>query len=227
MKDNVHQNKIPVNHTLPERINEQANLSINTARSSKILYVITTSPSHPTSSMPGNDTIKCGNGKIHMSQSSLLTEISFSDLYATEGHKLVKKKQTLLVESRIAWNAFCIPVTPINKASSIIQRGLDKLMGVGGMALRTVMCLELTFRTSLNSGNYWAVNNWRLAMHSWWISLLFSPIVKPLRASAFICHWSWPQSHWGHSHSTETVCIPNLKLELHTQTSQGAEHAQE
>ncbi|NXR89392.1 KREM1 protein, partial [Hypocryptadius cinnamomeus] len=58
VKDNVHQNKIPVNHTLPERINEQANLSINAARSSKILYVITTSPSHPPSSMPGNDTIK-------------------------------------------------------------------------------------------------------------------------------------------------------------------------
>ncbi|KAF2979486.1 hypothetical protein EK904_002051, partial [Melospiza melodia maxima] len=52
VKDNVHQNKIPVNHTLPERTNEQANLSINAARSSKILYVITTSPSHPTSSMP-------------------------------------------------------------------------------------------------------------------------------------------------------------------------------
>ncbi|KAJ7404335.1 kremen protein 1 [Pitangus sulphuratus] len=52
VKDNVHQNKTPGNHTLSERINEQANLSINAARSSKILYVITTSPSHPTSSMP-------------------------------------------------------------------------------------------------------------------------------------------------------------------------------
>ncbi|NXC80499.1 KREM1 protein, partial [Cercotrichas coryphoeus] len=68
VKDNVHQNKIPVNHTLSERINDQTNLSINAARSSKILYVITTSPSHPTSSMPGNDTIKCGNGKKHFAK---------------------------------------------------------------------------------------------------------------------------------------------------------------
>ncbi|XP_075625996.1 kremen protein 1 isoform X3 [Balearica regulorum gibbericeps] len=52
VKDNVHQNKTPMNQTLSEKINEQANLSINAARSSKILYVITTSPSHPSSSMP-------------------------------------------------------------------------------------------------------------------------------------------------------------------------------
>ncbi|KAM9625181.1 kremen protein 1 isoform 3-T4 [Morphnus guianensis] len=52
VKDNVHQKKIPMNQTLSEKINEQANLSINAARSSKILYVITTSPSHPSSSMP-------------------------------------------------------------------------------------------------------------------------------------------------------------------------------
>ncbi|KAM4648828.1 kremen protein 1 [Amazona ochrocephala] len=52
VKDNVHQNKILVNQTFSEKINEQANLSISAARSSKILYVITTSPSHPSSSMP-------------------------------------------------------------------------------------------------------------------------------------------------------------------------------
>ncbi|GAB0197125.1 kremen protein 1 [Grus japonensis] len=52
VKDSVHQNKIPMNQTLSEKITEQANLSINAARSSKILYVITTSPSHPSSSMP-------------------------------------------------------------------------------------------------------------------------------------------------------------------------------
>ncbi|XP_053938413.1 kremen protein 1 isoform X1 [Cuculus canorus] len=52
VKDNVHQDKILMNQTLSEKTNEQANLSINTARSSKILYVITTSPSHPSSSMP-------------------------------------------------------------------------------------------------------------------------------------------------------------------------------
>ncbi|XP_069650579.1 kremen protein 1 isoform X2 [Haliaeetus albicilla] len=52
VKDNVHQKKIPMNQTLSEKINEQANISINAARSSKILYVITTSPSHPSSSMP-------------------------------------------------------------------------------------------------------------------------------------------------------------------------------
>ncbi|KFP78904.1 Kremen protein 1, partial [Apaloderma vittatum] len=58
VKDSVHQNKIPMNQTLSEKINEKANLSINAARSSKILYVITTSPSHPRSSMPGNVTRK-------------------------------------------------------------------------------------------------------------------------------------------------------------------------
>ncbi|XP_068510204.1 kremen protein 1 isoform X3 [Anas acuta] len=52
VKDSVHQNKITVNQTLSEKIHEHANLSINAARSSKILYVITTSPSHPSSSMP-------------------------------------------------------------------------------------------------------------------------------------------------------------------------------
>ncbi|KAM8797748.1 kremen protein 1 [Eudromia elegans] len=52
VKDNTHEKKIPVNQTLSEKINEKANLSINAARSSKILYVITTSPSHPSSSMP-------------------------------------------------------------------------------------------------------------------------------------------------------------------------------
>lgn len=78
VKDNVHQNKIPVNHTLSERINEQANLSMNAARSSKILYVITTSPSHPTSSMPGNGTIKCANGKIHFAKAKSRVTISFA-----------------------------------------------------------------------------------------------------------------------------------------------------
>uniref|UniRef100_A0A8C6ZEL4 Kremen protein n=1 Tax=Nothoprocta perdicaria TaxID=30464 RepID=A0A8C6ZEL4_NOTPE len=51
IKDNMHENKIPINQTLSEKINEKANLSINAARSSKILYVITTSPSHPSSSI--------------------------------------------------------------------------------------------------------------------------------------------------------------------------------
>ncbi|XP_035196624.1 kremen protein 1 isoform X5 [Oxyura jamaicensis] len=52
VKDSVHQNKITMNQTLSEKIHEHTNLSINAARSSKILYVITTSPSHPSSSMP-------------------------------------------------------------------------------------------------------------------------------------------------------------------------------
>ncbi|XP_068268296.1 kremen protein 1 isoform X2 [Nyctibius grandis] len=52
VKENVHPNKIPMNQTLSEKINEKANLSISAARSSKILYVITTSPSHPSSPMP-------------------------------------------------------------------------------------------------------------------------------------------------------------------------------
>ncbi|KFZ54018.1 Kremen protein 1, partial [Antrostomus carolinensis] len=69
VKDNVHQNKIPLNQTFSEKINEQANLSINAARSSKILYVITTSPSHPSSSMPGNITRKFLHG-----ENTVLTE---------------------------------------------------------------------------------------------------------------------------------------------------------
>ncbi|XP_029427405.1 kremen protein 1 [Rhinatrema bivittatum] len=45
--------KPKTNQTLTEMITERANLSVNAARSSKILYVITTSPSHPSSNMPG------------------------------------------------------------------------------------------------------------------------------------------------------------------------------
>lgn len=111
-------------------------------------------------------------------------------LHTTEGHKSLTKEQTS-VESRIAWMLDASLLPQLTKAPSIIQRGLDKLMGVGEASLSTVMCLELAFRTSLNSGNYWVVNNWRLEMHSWWISLLVSPIVKPPRASAFKYHWSW------------------------------------
>lgn len=41
------------NQTQTELITQTANLSINAARSSKILYVITTSPSQPTGQVPG------------------------------------------------------------------------------------------------------------------------------------------------------------------------------
>lgn len=39
---------------LAEVITEQANFSVSAARSSKVLYVITTSPSHPRQTVPGS-----------------------------------------------------------------------------------------------------------------------------------------------------------------------------
>uniref|UniRef100_A0A7M4ET69 Kringle containing transmembrane protein 1 n=1 Tax=Crocodylus porosus TaxID=8502 RepID=A0A7M4ET69_CROPO len=53
-KEMVQQDKAPVNLTLTEVITEQANLSISAVRSSKILYVITNSPSHAPGTVPGN-----------------------------------------------------------------------------------------------------------------------------------------------------------------------------
>ncbi|XP_019394910.1 PREDICTED: kremen protein 1, partial [Crocodylus porosus] len=51
-KEMVQQDKAPVNLTLTEVITEQANLSISAVRSSKILYVITNSPSHAPGTVP-------------------------------------------------------------------------------------------------------------------------------------------------------------------------------
>uniref|UniRef100_A0A674JDK7 Kremen protein n=1 Tax=Terrapene triunguis TaxID=2587831 RepID=A0A674JDK7_9SAUR len=53
-KEKLHQDITTVDQKFTEVITEQANLRINAAQSSKILYVITTSPSHPPSIMPGN-----------------------------------------------------------------------------------------------------------------------------------------------------------------------------
>ncbi|XP_043385087.1 kremen protein 1 isoform X7 [Chelonia mydas] len=50
-KEKLQQDITTVNQKFTEVITEQANLRINAAQSSKILYVITTSPSHPTSIM--------------------------------------------------------------------------------------------------------------------------------------------------------------------------------
>uniref|UniRef100_K7G7A5 CUB domain-containing protein n=1 Tax=Pelodiscus sinensis TaxID=13735 RepID=K7G7A5_PELSI len=54
LKDKLHQDITAVNQKFTEVITEQANIHINAAQSSKILYVITTSPSHPRNTMPGN-----------------------------------------------------------------------------------------------------------------------------------------------------------------------------
>ncbi|XP_043353704.1 kremen protein 1 isoform X4 [Dermochelys coriacea] len=51
IKEKLHQDITTVNQIFTEVITDQANLRINAAQSSKILYVITTSPSHPPSSM--------------------------------------------------------------------------------------------------------------------------------------------------------------------------------
>lgn len=53
-KEEPPQERPPVNQTLTEVITEQANLSVSAAHSSKVLYVITTSPSHPPQTVPGS-----------------------------------------------------------------------------------------------------------------------------------------------------------------------------
>ncbi|XP_008568047.1 PREDICTED: kremen protein 1 [Galeopterus variegatus] len=53
VKEEPPQERPTINQTLAEVITEQANLSISAARSSKVLYVITTSPSHPPQTVPG------------------------------------------------------------------------------------------------------------------------------------------------------------------------------
>ncbi|KAK1328398.1 hypothetical protein QTO34_011971 [Cnephaeus nilssonii] len=53
VKEEPPQERPTANQTLAEVITEQANLSISAARSSKVLYVITTSPSHPPQTVPG------------------------------------------------------------------------------------------------------------------------------------------------------------------------------
>ncbi|XP_066871523.1 kremen protein 1 isoform X2 [Kogia breviceps] len=53
IKEDPPQERPTANQTLTEVITEQTNLSVSAARSSKVLYVITTSPSHPPQTMPG------------------------------------------------------------------------------------------------------------------------------------------------------------------------------
>lgn len=54
VKEELPQERPTANQTLAEVITEQANLSVSAARSSKVLYVITTSPSHPPQTVPGS-----------------------------------------------------------------------------------------------------------------------------------------------------------------------------
>ncbi|XP_022378629.1 kremen protein 1 isoform X1 [Enhydra lutris kenyoni] len=54
IKEEAPQERPTANQTLAEVITEQANLSVSAARSSKVLYVITTSPSHPPQTVPGS-----------------------------------------------------------------------------------------------------------------------------------------------------------------------------
>lgn len=53
IKEDPPQEKPTDNQMLAEVITEQANFSVSAARSSKVLYVITTSPSHPPQTVPG------------------------------------------------------------------------------------------------------------------------------------------------------------------------------
>lgn len=52
-KEEPPQERPATNQTLAEVITEQANLSVSAAHSSKVLYVITSSPSHPPQTVPG------------------------------------------------------------------------------------------------------------------------------------------------------------------------------
>lgn len=54
VKEDPPQERPTANQTLAEVFTEQANLSVSAARSSKVLYVITTSPSHPPQTVPGS-----------------------------------------------------------------------------------------------------------------------------------------------------------------------------
>lgn len=54
IKEDPPQEKPTDNQMLAEVITEQANFSVSAARSSKVLYVITTSPSHPPQTVPGS-----------------------------------------------------------------------------------------------------------------------------------------------------------------------------
>lgn len=104
-------------------------------------------------------------------------------------------------------NAGCIPVIPIHKIYSNNtkrdRQGWSKLMGAGERTLRTVLCLQLTFKTSLHSRNCWVVNNWRLERQSWWISLLVRPIFKLPWAFTFTYFLKLGlKSHYGHNHSS-------------------------
>lgn len=53
-KEEPPQERPAINQTLAEVITEQANLSVSAAHSSKVLYVITSSPSHPPQTVPGS-----------------------------------------------------------------------------------------------------------------------------------------------------------------------------
>ncbi|KAM9194399.1 kremen protein 1 isoform 2-T2 [Dugong dugon] len=53
IKEEEPQERPTINQTPAEVITEQANLSVSAARSSKVLFVITTSPSHPPQTVPG------------------------------------------------------------------------------------------------------------------------------------------------------------------------------
>ena len=54
IKEDPPQEKPTDNQMLAEVITEQANFSVSAARSSKVLYVITTSTSHPRQTVPGS-----------------------------------------------------------------------------------------------------------------------------------------------------------------------------
>lgn len=115
VKDNVHQNKIAANQTLSEKRNEHTNFSINAARSSKILYVITTSPSHPSSSMP-EWTIYSLTALLILSVTAILAKIFLH--VAMRSHQIPPANETEdpseVTAAGEIWSIFYRPSTSIS-----------------------------------------------------------------------------------------------------------------
>ncbi|OXB85049.1 UNVERIFIED_CONTAM: hypothetical protein H355_016171 [Colinus virginianus] len=115
VKDNAHQNKIAVNQTLSEKKNEHTNFSINAARSSKILYVITTSPSHPSSSMP-EWTIYSLTALLILSVTAILAKIFLH--VAMKSHQIPPANETEdsseVTAAGEIWSIFYRPSTSIS-----------------------------------------------------------------------------------------------------------------
>uniref|UniRef100_A0A8D0GP45 Kringle containing transmembrane protein 1 n=1 Tax=Sphenodon punctatus TaxID=8508 RepID=A0A8D0GP45_SPHPU len=116
--EQLSQDKTTPNQTLAEMITEQASLSSNGAQSSKILYVITTSPSHRSHTMPGNWLVYGLTGLLILTVTAVLAKLLL--------HFTVKQNRTLrnstreildshqVAASEEIWSIFYKPSTSIS-----------------------------------------------------------------------------------------------------------------